>query len=195
MDSCVVPHRSTNRAVLWLTAQIGRDAVLSESYGHRHLPYWEVHHICKNDKCMQTSPQVPPPTTSPKYKSLRVPNTSPFAPALKYQHNRQRHKCSLNESQEFVGWTSADRSTQATLPLTVPRSTFKSSACDSSRTHDRFNWWTARVHLPGPSGQYPPSHWSTRSFDVLYPYARISRRGQLTSSCLRHGFWLRGVQP
>jgi hypothetical protein len=35
MDSCVVPHRSTNRAVLWLTAQIGRDAVLSESYGRR----------------------------------------------------------------------------------------------------------------------------------------------------------------
>ena len=36
MDSCVVPHRSTNRAALWLTAQIGRDAVLSESYGRRH---------------------------------------------------------------------------------------------------------------------------------------------------------------
>ena len=35
MDSCVVPHRSTSRAVLWLTAQIGRDAVLSESYGRR----------------------------------------------------------------------------------------------------------------------------------------------------------------
>jgi hypothetical protein len=35
MDSCVVPHRSTNRAALWLTAQIGRDAVLSESYGRR----------------------------------------------------------------------------------------------------------------------------------------------------------------
>ena len=33
----MVPHRSTNRAVLWLTAQIGRDAVLSESYGRRHL--------------------------------------------------------------------------------------------------------------------------------------------------------------
>ena len=32
-DSRVVPHRGTNRAALWLTAQIGRDAVLSESYG------------------------------------------------------------------------------------------------------------------------------------------------------------------
>jgi hypothetical protein len=32
-DSRVVPHRGTNWAALWLTAQIGRDAVLSESYG------------------------------------------------------------------------------------------------------------------------------------------------------------------
>ena len=29
----MVPHRGTNWAVLWLTLQIGRDAVLSESYG------------------------------------------------------------------------------------------------------------------------------------------------------------------
>ena len=47
MDSCVVPHRSTNRAVLWLTAQIGRDAVLSESYGRRHLSSPKVgSHAC-----------------------------------------------------------------------------------------------------------------------------------------------------
>ena len=32
-DSRVVPHRGTNWAALWLTAQIGRDAVFSESYG------------------------------------------------------------------------------------------------------------------------------------------------------------------
>jgi hypothetical protein len=32
-DSRVVPHRGTNWAALWLTSQIGRDAVLSESYG------------------------------------------------------------------------------------------------------------------------------------------------------------------
>ena len=31
--SRVVPHRGTNWAALRLTAQIGRDAVLSESYG------------------------------------------------------------------------------------------------------------------------------------------------------------------
>jgi hypothetical protein len=32
-DSRVVPHHGTNWAALWLTAQIRRDAVLSESYG------------------------------------------------------------------------------------------------------------------------------------------------------------------
>jgi hypothetical protein len=32
-DSRVVPHRGTNLAALRLTLQIGRDAVLSESYG------------------------------------------------------------------------------------------------------------------------------------------------------------------
>ena len=40
-DSRVVPHRGTNWAALWLTAQIGRDAVLSESYGRGYqCPYW-----------------------------------------------------------------------------------------------------------------------------------------------------------
>ena len=38
-DSRVVPHHGTNWAALWLTAQIGRDAVLSESYG-RGWEYW-----------------------------------------------------------------------------------------------------------------------------------------------------------
>jgi hypothetical protein len=36
-DSHVVPHHGTNWAALRLTAQIGRDAVLSESYGRG---YW-----------------------------------------------------------------------------------------------------------------------------------------------------------
>ena len=36
-DSRVVPHRGTNWAALWLTTQIGRDAVLSESYGRGYL--------------------------------------------------------------------------------------------------------------------------------------------------------------
>ena len=37
-DSRVVPHRGTDWAALRLTAQIGRDAVLSESYGRGYKP-------------------------------------------------------------------------------------------------------------------------------------------------------------
>ena len=33
----MVPHHGTNYAALWLTAQIRRDAVLSESYGRGYL--------------------------------------------------------------------------------------------------------------------------------------------------------------
>ena len=36
-DSRVVPHRGTNWAAPWLTSQIGRDAVLSRSYGRGYL--------------------------------------------------------------------------------------------------------------------------------------------------------------
>ena len=38
-DSRVVPHRGTNWAAPWLTSQIGRDAVLSRSYGRGYLPH------------------------------------------------------------------------------------------------------------------------------------------------------------
>jgi hypothetical protein len=38
-DSRVVPHRGTNWAALWLTAQIRRDAVLSESYGRGYKSF------------------------------------------------------------------------------------------------------------------------------------------------------------
>jgi hypothetical protein len=38
----VVPHRGTNWAALWLTAQIERDAVLSESYGRG----WQPTRVC-----------------------------------------------------------------------------------------------------------------------------------------------------
>ena len=47
-DSRVVPHRGTNWAALWLTAQIRRDAVPSESYGrgyqHSAKPHIYVVH-------------------------------------------------------------------------------------------------------------------------------------------------------
>ena len=33
----MVPHRGTNWAAPWLTSQIGRDAVLSRSYGRGYL--------------------------------------------------------------------------------------------------------------------------------------------------------------
>ena len=38
-DSRVVPHRGTNWAAPWLTSQIGRDAVLSRSYGRGYLDF------------------------------------------------------------------------------------------------------------------------------------------------------------
>ena len=41
----MVPHRGTNWAALWLTAQIGRDAVLSESYGRGYQLNWYVPQI------------------------------------------------------------------------------------------------------------------------------------------------------
>ena len=41
----MVPHRGTNWAALWLTAQIGRDAVLSESYGRGYTLGYNEDHI------------------------------------------------------------------------------------------------------------------------------------------------------
>ena len=41
-DSHVVPHHGTNWAALWLTAQIRRDAVLSESYGRGYQLSFEM---------------------------------------------------------------------------------------------------------------------------------------------------------
>ena len=49
----MVPHRGTNWAALWLTAQIGRDAVLSKSYGRGYktqlllvlIALWPGHNI------------------------------------------------------------------------------------------------------------------------------------------------------
>ena len=35
----MVPHRGTNWAAPWLTSQIGRDAVLSRSYGRGYVLY------------------------------------------------------------------------------------------------------------------------------------------------------------
>ena len=45
----MVPHRGTNWAALWLTAQIGRDAVLSESYGRGYQYTLNVPYICRGE--------------------------------------------------------------------------------------------------------------------------------------------------
>ena len=45
-DSRVVPHRGTNWAALRLTAQIGRDAVLSKSYGRGYSSYILNPYVC-----------------------------------------------------------------------------------------------------------------------------------------------------
>ena len=72
-DSHVVPHHGTNWAALRLTAQIGRDAVLSESYGRGcwfPLP---------GTKC----PSEPSPARAPAER----PEAQEHKPALKSPEN------------------------------------------------------------------------------------------------------------
>ena len=72
-DSRVVPHRGTSWAALRLTAQIGRDAVLSESYGRGYYLVLEarlyvlsffpslfsfIHCTLKTPKPSKTGPKV-----------------------------------------------------------------------------------------------------------------------------------------
>ena len=74
-DSRVVPHRGTNWAALWLTSQIGRDAVLSESYGRGYC----VH-------CVHTLYALPLWQHTTQINSLRTAHhsvPSPAEPALK----------------------------------------------------------------------------------------------------------------
>ena len=74
-DSRVVPHRGTNWAALWLTSQIGRDAVLSESYGRGYC----VH-------CVHTLYALPLWQHTAQINSLRTAHhsvPSPAEPALK----------------------------------------------------------------------------------------------------------------
>ena len=55
-DSHVVPHHGTSQAALWLTAQIKRDAVLSESYGRGCGMWFELTKplcITMADSCAQ----------------------------------------------------------------------------------------------------------------------------------------------
>lgn len=54
-DSRVVPHRGTNWAALWLTAQIGRDAVLSKSYGRGWKSVYWLHYILTKTSVTNTT--------------------------------------------------------------------------------------------------------------------------------------------
>jgi hypothetical protein len=85
MDSCVVPHRSTNRAVLWLTAQIGRDAVLSESYGRRHLlghvRAWQGKEK-KKKKISWPAERATPPHRDPRPHDAAVPELKMTGPEV-----------------------------------------------------------------------------------------------------------------
>ena len=75
-DSHVVPHHGTNWAALRLTAQIGRDAVLSESYGRGYCSYCPA---AKSPNPRRPAPQThrarcpqgsaPPSRACPKAKS------------------------------------------------------------------------------------------------------------------------------
>jgi hypothetical protein len=69
-DSHVVPHHGTNWAALRLTAQIGRDAVLSESYGRG---YWYSTPAAKyplsTSRSLPARSQAPQSGARPKEKS------------------------------------------------------------------------------------------------------------------------------
>ena len=71
------------------------------------------------------------------------------------------------------GWTSADRSTKATLMLTVPRSLFKSSTKD----------------LTWPTLENIIAVWC---WHKCYCYTQTSVKVSIVAC--QHGFWLRGVQ-
>lgn len=62
-DSHVVPHHGTNWAALRLTAQIGRDAVLSESYGRGYK--------CPLPQTITHSPPTRPKRTDRVRESIR----------------------------------------------------------------------------------------------------------------------------
>ena len=72
-----------------------------------------------------------------------------------------------------IGWTSADRSTKATLMLTVPSSIFKSSTKD-------LTWPTLVISS------------MIRCWPEGYRYTRTSVKVSIV--ICQHGFWLRGVQ-
>ena len=83
-----------------------------------------------------------------------------------------RDNC-LHTNRQNKGWTSADRSTKATLMLTVPRSLFKSSTKD----------------LTWPTLENIIAVWC---WHKCYCYTQTLVKVSIVA--YQHGFWLRGVQ-
>ena len=81
----MVPHRGTNWAALWLTAQIGRDAVLSESYGRGYLhtssPPFDTMILVSRSKPMHAAAQGQ--VAEQRHTTLTVKWTSPKLSAWK----------------------------------------------------------------------------------------------------------------
>lgn len=105
-DSHVVPHHGTNWAALRLTAQIGRDAVLSESYGRG---CWYT-----GPQAKYPSPRLPPPAARPRTAPTRGRGRGraqgSFAqkrPALKRARKKKKERSSSLEEVEQIFRTRA----------------------------------------------------------------------------------------
>ena len=82
------------------------------------------------------------------------------------------------------GRTSADRSTKATLMLTVPRSLIKSSTKDLTWPSLEIVFWHT----------YPFRGQRCRGGVLIHDYCYSGNSGQGGYHRFQHGFWLRGVQ-
>jgi hypothetical protein len=102
----VVPHRGTSWAVLWLIAQIGRDAMLSKSYGRGCLrstisvlvlsrkPLKVCRRQVSANAFETVSARRSRQTSKEGHQSVIVPaqpwTDTPTSPFLCYQSNRSR---------------------------------------------------------------------------------------------------------
>ena len=82
------------------------------------------------------------------------------------------------------GWTSADRSTKATLMLTVPRSLIKSSTKD-------LTWPSLEIIF---RHTYTFKVQRCQGVVLIQDYCYSGNSGQGGYQPCQHGFWLRGVQ-
>ena len=102
-DSRVVPHRGTNWAALWLTSQIGRDAVLSESYGRGYcvhcvhtlyaLPLWLLNtlHYTNKFSAHCTHHSVPSPAEPALKRASAAHTTRPIQSDHGSMHTSRSH--------------------------------------------------------------------------------------------------------